>query len=75
MTALGTVAVALTAGAYALERRHRAFATLFAIGCGLSSVYGFAIGSLPFGVVETLWAVVALNRALGGRTYPRALRR
>ena len=64
MTALGTAAVSLTVVAYALERRHRAFVTVFAIGCGLSSVYGFAIGSVPFGSVEALWAAIALKRNL-----------
>jgi hypothetical protein len=72
MAAFGAFAVSLTAGAYALERRHRVFALLFAVGCALSSAYGFAIGSLPFGVAEAFWAVIALNRAGRERTYPRA---
>jgi hypothetical protein len=48
--------------AYALERRHRGFVLAFACGCALSSAYGFAIGSIPFGVVEAVWAAVALRR-------------
>jgi hypothetical protein len=75
MADFGAIAVSLTAGAYALERRHRAFAALFAVGCGLSSVYRFAIGSLPFGIAEALWAVIALNRVRGKGAYPPALRR
>lgn len=67
MTAFGTGAVSLAVVAYALERRHRAFVLLFAIGCGLSSVYGFAIGSLPFGAVEALWSAIALRRFTAGR--------
>jgi hypothetical protein len=47
---------------YALEKRHRAFIALFAIACALSSAYAFLIGSLPFGAVEALWSVVALQR-------------
>jgi hypothetical protein len=34
----------------------------FACGCALSSVYGFLSGTWPFGVVEAIWAGVALNR-------------
>ena len=62
MTAFGAGAVTVMASAYALERRHRAFVALFAVGCALSSAYGFAIGSIPFGTVEALWSVVALRR-------------
>ena len=70
MAAFGAGAVTVTALAYALERRHRAFAAVLAVGCALSSVYGFAIGSLPFGTVEALWSVIALRRFAGhGRTY------
>jgi hypothetical protein len=57
--------------AYALERRHHAFIMLFAIACGLSSAYGFLIGSLPFGLAEALWALVALQRVcVTGTTRP-----
>ena len=66
MKPFGVGAVSLTVVAYALERRHRAFVLLFAIGCGLSSVYGFAIGSLPFGGVEALWGAIALRRFTAG---------
>jgi hypothetical protein len=34
----------------------------FACGCMLSSVYGFLAGTWPFGVVEAIWAAVALRR-------------
>jgi hypothetical protein len=47
---------------YALERRGRIFTLLFAVGCALSSVYGFLSGAWPFGVVELIWAGVALQR-------------
>jgi hypothetical protein len=47
---------------YALESRGRAFVLAFAVGCALSSVYGFASGAWPFGVVEAIWAVIALGR-------------
>jgi hypothetical protein len=47
---------------YALEKRHRAFVALFALACALSSAYSFLIGAVPFGAVEALWSVVALQR-------------
>ena len=47
---------------YALERRGRAFILAFALGCVLSSVYGFLSGAWPFGVVELVWSFVAVHR-------------
>jgi len=47
---------------YALEGRHRRFVLAFAGGCVLSAVYGFLAGAWPFGVVELIWALVALRR-------------
>jgi hypothetical protein len=47
---------------YALERRGPAFVLAFALGCLLSSVYGFWSGAWPFGVVEAVWSVVAVQR-------------
>ena len=47
---------------YALEKRGDVFVALFALGCVLSSVYGFASGAWPFGVVEAIWAVIAVRR-------------
>lgn len=75
MTVFGAGAVSLMAVAYALERRHRAFVPLFALGCGLSSAYGFAIGSVPFGVVEALWGLVAIDRYLRPVAYRSASKR
>jgi hypothetical protein len=62
LTIFGAAAVSTMALAYALETRHRAFILLFAIACACSSVYGFLIGSVPFGAVEALWSVIALQR-------------
>jgi hypothetical protein len=47
---------------YALERRGSMFVLAFAVGCGLSSVYGFLAGAWPFGVVEGIWTLIALRR-------------
>ena len=62
MVAFGAGAATVMVLAYALERRHRSFVALFAVGSGLSRAYGFAIGSLPLGSVEALWSTLALRR-------------
>ena len=62
VTVFGLMAVSLMMVVYALEHRHPRFVLGFAVGCLLSSVYGFLSGAWPFGVVEIVWAVVALRR-------------
>ncbi len=62
VTIFGVLAVSFMMLMYALERRGRVFIALFALGCLLSSAYGFASGAWPFGVVEAIWSVVALRR-------------
>ena len=62
VTAFGVVALSFMMTMYALERRGRRFVVAFAVGCALSSAYGFASGAWPFGVVEAIWAVIALRR-------------
>jgi hypothetical protein len=47
---------------YAAEHRHRRFVLAFACGCLLSSAYGFLAGTWPFGVVEAIWALIAVRR-------------
>lgn len=47
---------------YALEDRGAGFVAAFAVGCALSSVYGFASGAWTFGVVEAIWCLVAIRR-------------
>jgi hypothetical protein len=40
---------------------HRLFLA-FAASCALGSAYGFLQGAWPFGLVEAIWALVALRR-------------
>ncbi|MHB1488829.1 MAG: hypothetical protein ACYCS7_14175 [Acidimicrobiales bacterium] len=47
---------------YALERRDQGFILAFAVGCALSSSYGFLSGAWPFGMVEAVWCVIAIHR-------------
>jgi hypothetical protein len=62
VTLYGVIAVTFMMTMYALEKRGPRFILLFAIGCLMSSLYGFLSGAWPFGVVEAIWAVVAVRR-------------
>jgi len=62
LTLYGAAAVTFMMLMYALEARGRGFILAFAGGCLLSSAYGFLAGTWPFGVVEGIWAFVALNK-------------
>ena len=62
LTLFGLAAVTAMLAFYALEHRSRWFVLAFAAACGLASVYGFLSGAWPFGLVEAVWALVALHR-------------
>ena len=62
LTVYGVVVLTFMMVMYALERRHPRFVLGFALGCALSSSYGFLSGAWPFGVVEAIWCFVALHR-------------
>jgi hypothetical protein len=47
---------------YAFEGRSSWFVLAFAGTCVLASIYGFLQGAWPFGIVEGIWALVALRR-------------
>jgi hypothetical protein len=63
VTIYGVIALTFMMAMYAFEHRGRRFVILFALGCALSSAYGFASGAWPFGVVEAIWSVIAVRRA------------
>jgi hypothetical protein len=58
----GLFAVTAMLVCYALEDRSHWFIPGFAAACALGSAYGFLQGAWPFGLVEAVWAVVALRR-------------
>ena len=62
LTLFGLIAVSLMLAFYALEHRSHWYILGFALACGLGSVYGFLQGAWPFGLVEAVWAIVALQR-------------
>jgi hypothetical protein len=62
LTLFGLFSVTAMLVSYALEGRSRWFILAFAGACVLGSVYGFLQGAWPFGVVELVWAFVAVRR-------------
>jgi len=67
LTWFGLFAVTAMLVCYALEDRSHWYVLAFAGACALGSIYGFLQGAWPFGVVEAIWAVVALRRWYGVR--------
>lgn len=68
LTVFGACVVTFMMLMYALEGRDRRFVLAFAVGCALSSSYGFLAGTWPFGIVEGIWSLVAVRRYLGQRS-------
>jgi hypothetical protein len=62
LTAFGLFAVTAMLVTYALEARSPWFILAFAVSCARGSFYGFLQGAWPFGVIEAIWAAVALRR-------------
>lgn len=62
LTLFGLFAVTAMLVFYALEERKVEYILCFAGACALGSVYGFLQGAWPFGIVEAIWAVVAIRR-------------
>jgi hypothetical protein len=62
LSAFGLFAVTAMLVTYALESRHPGFILAFAAACVMGSAYGFLQGAWPFGLVEAVWALVAVRR-------------
>jgi hypothetical protein len=62
LTLFGLFAVTAMLATYALEERGPRYILGFAASCALGSIYGFLQGAWPFGLVEAVWALVALRR-------------
>jgi hypothetical protein len=62
LSLFGLFAVTAMLVFYALEDRSRGFTLAFAGACALGSLYGFLQGAWPFGLVEAIWAGVAVRR-------------
>jgi hypothetical protein len=64
LTAFGLFSVTAMLVCYALDERAHWWTLGFAGACLLGSAYGFLQGAWPFGLVELVWAGVALRRWL-----------
>ena len=62
LTAFGVTSLVFMMLMYAMERRHRHLILAFALGCALSSTYGFLAGAWAFGCVEAVWTLIAVGR-------------
>jgi len=72
LTVFGFAAVGSMFATYWLEDRSPWFVLAFALACAASAAYGLMAGTLPFGIVEALWALVALQRFRTRRRQPYA---
>ena len=62
LTLFGACAVTVMLISYTLEHRAAGWVLVFALACAASSLYGWLAGTWPFGGVEGVWALVALQR-------------
>jgi hypothetical protein len=69
LSLFGLLAVTAMLVCYAFEHRSPWFILAFAVACALGSAYGFLQGAWPFGLIEMIWAVVALRRWLAAQRF------
>jgi hypothetical protein len=62
LSLFGLAAVSAMLIFYAVEDRSPWFVLAFAAACAMGSAYGFLQGAWPFGLVEAIWACVAVYR-------------
>jgi hypothetical protein len=75
LTAFGLLSVTAMLVCYAFEEKSPWFVLAFAGACVLGSAYGFLQGAWPFGVVEAVWALIAVRRwRRAARRWRRAAR-
>lgn len=62
LTLFGLFAVTAMLIFYALEDSSPWYILAFAAACAFGSIYGFLQGAWPFGLIEAIWAGVAVWR-------------
>jgi hypothetical protein len=62
LSLFGFLALSFMLLCYMLEDRSAWWVLGFAGACVLASIYGFLQGAWPFGLLEAIWAFVALRR-------------
>lgn len=64
LTIFGLCAVTAMLLSYAFEKRSHWNILAFSASCVLAAAYGILQGAWPFGVVESVWSIVAFRRWL-----------
>ena len=62
LTVFGFVAIIIMLIAYIQEDKATIWIFIFATACVASSIYGWLAGTIPFGVVEIIWAGFAYRK-------------
>lgn len=62
LTLFGFAAILIMLVAYILEERSTIWIFVFATACVASSIYGWLAGTIPFGIVEIIWAGFAYRK-------------
>ena len=60
LTLFGVAAVTLMVACYALEQKSHWYTLGMSACCVAASVYAFLAGTWPFGILEAVWAGIAL---------------
>lgn len=60
--AFGLLAICMMVLFYALEGNAPTFTLAFAGACACAAIYAFLIGSFPFMIAESVWAMVAMRK-------------
>jgi hypothetical protein len=67
LTVFGVASLTFMMLMYVFEYRGRGFILAFALGCALSSLYGFLSGAWPFGIIEAIWALLAVRKYVSSK--------
>ncbi|WP_337859850.1 hypothetical protein [Ferroplasma sp.] len=62
LTLYGSTVLAMMMVFYLLESRAPKYSLLFALMCFGSAIYGILSGVYPFGVIESIWGIFAINK-------------
>jgi len=70
LTIYGASVVTLMMIFYALEQNSSWFTLAFGMSCIGSAIYGYLAGTWPFGIVESIWSLVAFRKWYSVRNNP-----
>ncbi len=62
LTLYGASVVTLMMIFYALESKSSWYTLAFGFTCIGSAIYGFLAGTWPFGIIESIWSIIAFRK-------------